>query len=294
MKKIISLSLIFILVFSIFSIIQLPQEVAAEEKVCCSTTNTGEFCQYTSPENCAEGSLQVGVNCEQTSFCKTGCCYDQNEGRCYKNTPKATCNANGGSWKDSPDCAIPQCERGCCQLSNECAFITPTRCKKETSQFENVTMRFDANIKTELECTNQCRSAEQGACVSSDASCKFTTRSECSSQTGNETSIVGFHPDMLCSNPILNTNCAKQQYTGCLPDKDEVYWFDSCGNKENIYSANKENSYNQGYLQIKAQSCTLKGANDPSCGNCDYTQNNLCGQAGRDNKPTYGNYACQD
>ena len=162
-------------------------------------------------------------------------------------------------------------------------------------------MTFDSNVESEQACINLARNQDKGACVQEDGTCKFATREDCNAQEtraeNNASTLnpnVGFHKDMLCSNSLLGTVCAKQQYTNCVSDRDEVYWYDSCGNQENIYSSNKEASYNQGYVLSKEKSCTLKGAADPSCGNCDYTQNNLCGEASAKEKPKYGNYICQD
>ncbi len=294
---------IFVILGSIFSVsLLVPLPVAAEEqKVCCSETVGGEHCQYTEASQCKPGALQASTSCAQTSFCKLGCGFDQESGRCFKNTPKSTCQANGKcTWTESPSCDIPQCERGCCVLSNECSFVTQLQCKRITSQFKDLNMTFDESINDEFACINQCRSFERGACVKEDGSCTFTTRTECDSQATlqvNQTGpLIGFHPNRLCSNPQLGTECAAQQRTGCLPNADEVYWFDSCGNPENIYSADKRASYNNGFVLPKEQSCNAQSGNvnNPGCGNCDFTKGTLCGLAPRSVNPTAGDYACID
>ncbi|HLC72897.1 MAG TPA: hypothetical protein VJH37_04930, partial [Candidatus Nanoarchaeia archaeon] len=195
---------------------------------------------------------------------------------------------------------IPQCQQGCCVLSNECSFVTQLQCKRITSQYKDVNMTFDESITDEFACINQCRSFERGACVKEDGSCTFTTRAECDSpatldvnQTGP---LIGFHSNRLCSNPQLGTECAAQQYTACLPNADEVYWFDSCGNPENIYSSDKRASYNNGFVLAKEQSCNSQSGNvnNPGCGNCDFTKGTLCGVTPKTVNPTFGNYACID
>ncbi|MEK6904706.1 MAG: hypothetical protein AABW87_03890 [Nanoarchaeota archaeon] len=291
-----------VIILAIFSVADFTEVSAAEQKVCCEKTTSGEFCQYTEASNCDPSAKSAATSCEQTSFCKLGCGYDDNEARCFKNTPRATCNSNEEcTWYESAKCDVPQCELGCCVLGGEASFVTEARCKLEASKNENAEMIFDNTVTSELACINMARSGEKGACVFPDGTCSFTARGECSveefkAQEG-ATKVnpnVGFHKDILCSNNLLGTKCARQQYTGCLPDRDEVYWFDSCGNPENIYSSSKENSYNSGYLLSKEESCRLNGANDPNCGNCDYTQNTLCSSAGRDSKPKFGNFVCAD
>src|SRR3989344_761532 len=294
---------IFLILGSIFSVsLLVPLPVVAEEQqVCCSETVDNNHCQYVPQSQCKPGALQASTSCSQTSFCKLGCGFDQDSGRCFKNTPKFTCQSNGEcTWTESASCDIPQCQQGCCVLSNECSFVTQLQCKRITSQFKDVNMTFDESITDEFACINQCRSFERGACVTSEGSCTFTTRAECGVQATLEVNqtgpLVGFHPNRLCSNPQLGTECAAQQYTGCLPNADGVYWFDSCGNPENIYSADKRASYNNGFVLPKEQSCNSQNnnVNNPGCGNCDFTKGTLCGVAPNTVNPTFGDYACLD
>ena len=101
----------------------------------------------------------------------------------------------------------------------------------------------------------------------------------------------GFYRNTLCSNDKLQCGCAKQHHTECYQGR--VYWYDSCGNRENVYDANKAKSYNNGFVLPVASSCTAK-ANDPKCGNCDYSHGTLCGQAPLDINPSFGDLACID
>lgn len=302
--KAVALLQVFLIVGSLFTIILItPQEVSAEQKVCCSETVSGDTCAYVDQSQCKPGAQQSATTCEQTSFCQLGCGFDQGSGKCFKNTPKFTCDKQQGcKWDASPTCDIPQCQLGCCVLSNECSFTTQLECKKVTSQFADVNMTFKQEITSEVACINQCRSFERGACVAPDGSCTFTTRAGCSQTGGLQVNVtgpkVGFHPDKLCSQPDLGTECAAQQYTGCLADREEVYWFDSCGNPENIYSSNKQQSYNNGYVLTKEQSCNpaSNNVNSKDCGNCNYIGGSLCMEAptGQNKQPTYGKYICGD
>jgi hypothetical protein len=75
----------------------------------------------------------------------------------------------------------------------------------------------------------------------------------------------------------------RQASAKCVGGRDEVYWFDSCGNRENIYDANKDKSWNNGMVQNKADSCNVRTAtnavaNQRTCGNCNYLLGSRCGQ----------------
>jgi hypothetical protein len=288
--KIKAVILVVLIVISLFSITVFAQE---EPKVCCEKTKSGESCLYTEESNCAEGSRKASATCSQTSYCKLGCCFSSLEGNCYKSTPRTTCNERNATWTDSQDCAIEDCQKGCCVLSSECSFITKTKCRKFASLYPDLEMSYDPSILTELDCTNQCRSAERGACVSADSNCVFTTRENCQEQNSPD-SKAGFYRDKLCSADELSTICEPQKTTGCLPDKDEVYWFDGCGNPENIYSSDKVTSYNNGNVLPKESSCTISGPDDPNCGNCNYAQATLCSKAPNDKQPTHGEFSCKD
>ncbi|MEK6862287.1 MAG: hypothetical protein AABY07_10075, partial [Nanoarchaeota archaeon] len=305
-REIKALFQIFLIIFSTFYVFIFNNniklvEAQEEQKVCCSETVSGEHCAYIEQSQCNPGALQAATTCDKTSFCKLGCGFDQGSGKCFKNLPKFTCQQTGNcTWADSPTCEIPQCQRGCCVLSNQCSFTTQLECKRATSQFEFVNMTFKEEITDELTCINQCRSFERGACVQTDGSCKFTTREQCNMETQAEVNVtgpaVGFHPNKLCSNPSLGTECAPQQYTGCLPDREEVHWFDSCGNPENIYSSDKAASYNDGFVLDKEQSCNPNNANINSltCGNCNYVLGSACALADEGVNPIYGQYSCED
>jgi len=285
--------MIFLLVISTisFSISINSKVVLAAPKACCEKTTTGQFCQYTDASNCdASGKISY-TGCEQTSYCRSGCCFSSDEGRCFKNTPRSTCELNNQTWRDDANCGVQQCAKGCCVLGLETFYVTQVRCKKETSKFPYANMTF-LNVASEQECLDKSKSLEKGACVKEDGSCSFTTRGNCNLEQRQVRNIsVGFYRDMLCSNDKLGANCAKQHRTACLGE--DVYWFDSCGNQENIYSSNKEASYNNGFVLKEENSCISSGSNDPNCGNCDYLQGNLCGEANNTIRPVFGDYICK-
>ena len=80
-----------VLIFGIFMIFLAGSMTDAEQNVCCSETTSGSHCDYVPTSDCKPGALMAATACEQTSFCKLGCGFDQGSGKCFKNTPKFSC-----------------------------------------------------------------------------------------------------------------------------------------------------------------------------------------------------------
>jgi len=241
--------------------------VRKDQQACCEQTKSGSSCVYTDSKECDNNFKSSLTTCENTNFCRLGTCINDRDGVCYSNVGKAVCESDKSTWVAEQSYEIDQCGLGCCKLSNECSYVTQSECKREVSKYPFVNMIFDEAIGSETQCINTCLSGEKGACVKGDKSCVFGPRVEC--QEGE------FYPDLLCSNPTLNTLCAKQQYTSCLGE--DVYWFDSCSNPENIYDSDDIKSYNNGYILTEERSCQVSGGGDLTCGNCDYATGTLCG-----------------
>ena len=284
--------LIFLIVVSSFSFVNIP-ETKAQQLGCCEKTKGGEFCQYTDLDNCDPNPnyLKTPATCEESSFCVLGCCFDSDSGECFKQTSKAECERKEGTWENSPTCEIQQCQVGCCQLSNEAFISTLTKCKQITSQYENVELKFDASIQDEFSCVNSVRTGDFGCCVRAEGDCSFSTRAECGLESirpeldeegnpiaGSQTSEAAFYEGALCSDDALKCNAAKQQKLGCY--NEDVYWFDSEGNPENVFLGEsaeaKSRSYNNGRV-LEEPGC-VASPGDNNCGNCDYTDGTICGE----------------
>jgi len=299
MKKII------LIMFSIFLIsFASAASTLSEPSVCCEKTDAGAYCINRAEENCVEGFRISPTSCESTSYCNLGTCYDSSEGICMENTPQIVCDAEGGTWSDKEMSEVPQCQLGCCVISDQAAFVPLVRCKK-LSSFFGVEMDYRTDISSELLCVATAQSQDMGACVYEEEfekTCDFATRGECNADEEVETvdsdtaSATGkkFYKDYLCSAEELNTNCARQMSTECYQGK--VYWKDSCGNRENVYSSNKDLSWNNGRVAEPEDVCAKTGSST-DCGNCDYLLGarcaeweNILGLGG----PDYGDYYCQD
>lgn len=274
---------------------------APQADYCCEKTTYNAWCQNTKQELCSPEFRKTPTSCDATSFCKPGCCYDSSEGLCMENTPQKVCNDKNGTWADSAECKIPQCNLGCCVLDNQAALVTLTRCKK-LSGFYGVETDFRSNIQDELMCIAIAQAQDRGACVYEQEyvrTCKFTTRADCESIKGTGNMSKGeFYKDYLCSAEELGTLCGPTSQTICVPGKDEVYFKDSCGNAANVYDASKVNDKSYWSKVIdKSESCNYgnNNANSKSCGNCDYYLGSLCREASRlGTRAIYGDYICKD
>ncbi len=239
--------MILILVCVTFTVYMM-NPVSAQDMRCCEKTKSGEYCLYTDASNCDTTirADNAAASCDQTSYCQIGCCQDSNEGSCYKNTPLAKCNAQNGKFFPDKNCEIAACKKGCCVMSGSCSYVTEKRCEYMLTQYPELTKDF-REVATEIECSNICRGTDQGCCKLED-SCVFTSREACSSSNGE------FNQDKICSD-IPSCQCTKHRIKGCY--EDDVYWFDSCGNRED-----------------KAQ-------------DCDYASGTICG------KNSAGEYVCK-
>ena len=205
-KKIISLIIgIFIMWIMMFSF------AISQETACCEKTTSGMWCQNEVVGSCDAQYLSAPTSCDSTSFCKTGCCFDSQEGVCWENTPQRVCQERNGTWADDSECNIRQCNLGCCVLGDQAALVTMTRCKA-LSGFYGLGIDYRPEISNEVQCIAVANAQDKGACVFEEQdtgalSCKFTTRGECSeneqtidtNQTSlTNTSKIGFYKDVLC------------------------------------------------------------------------------------------------
>ena len=252
---------------------------ASATEQCCLQNNNGAICQAYSSDvisQACSGSNIVQTKCSDTSVCQLGTCLDSIEGTCSTNAPRGKCESNQGKWFNDPNANIPECKKGCCVLGSNVQYTTETQCSKISAS-----SGFDKDFKqvsNELECLAMKETVATGACVfsssasDSENSCRFTTASDCFASKGE------FHENTLCSASSLGSNCKAQDHVSCVLGKDEIYWFDSCGNQENIYSSDKNASYNNGKILSKEQSCNPSSSNAGSltCGNCNYLLGSSC------------------
>lgn len=268
----------------------------------CPLDKNGSICQQYPASECAN---KCSVSCipssaDQIAICKIGTCYDPVQGTCQTGAPQSTCEGSGGQWFNDINGNVAQCKLGCCMLGTQTSFVTAQQCTHD-SAVTGLKKDFRPEVNTEIACLALSQTQEQGACVLSGSlgaqnTCKFTTRVNC------EQDLMGkFYSELLCSNPSLGTNCKQQTSVGCVQGKDEVYWFDSCGNQENIYDANKVKSFDDGKVLSKNESCLIGSgtnllANQATCGNCNYLAGSICGTktAGQHLSDSTADVVCKD
>jgi len=255
----------------------------------CTVSNDREICQEFSGNECVNecsGTCLEGARSEQPegSECAIGTCYFPEDGFCMPRSSLDKCESDGGTFNYGKlPGSIVECTRGCCILDSEAFFSTGRRCEKMAEDLGVELgiggLRFDSELDTELSCLGSVYNLEEGACVISTENgkdCKFVTAGGCNQLTG---SLNSFHEGWLCSNPGLDTICEEKSSSGCVDGLDEVYWFDSCGNRENIYDS-EDDSWNGGEVLAKEDSCFI-GDNledQGTCGNCNRLQGSFCGE----------------
>ncbi len=273
---------------------------------CCEKTNSGAWCVNAPKSECNNNYNAAPTSCETTSYCRLGTCYESKEGVCMENTPQKVCNDNGGTWDSRKMNEVPQCQLGCCIIADQAAFVSLVRCKKLSTLF-GVKNNYKTSITSEIDCIAKAQSQDKGACVyekGAERLCKFTTREDCGAEerveATNQTNQTGiaqpsqktFYKNVLCSSEKLGTSCARQTSTTCHDGK--VYWVDSCGNRENVYSNNKAKSWNNGRVQKADAICPANGGSNPNCGNCDYMLGTRCAKyTGIIGGPSNGDNYCK-
>jgi hypothetical protein len=234
----ISYTQILILVISTFAfcyIIYSATEVAGQSQIlreysCCEKTTGGNYCQYNKTESCASGFRTSPKLCESTEFCELGCCID-GDGFCTKRSPKRSCTE--GTWFEDDLCnGQNTCKRGCCIIGSNALWVYPGECKSDNP---GLTADFKSDVISDFECIFLTERHLEGACVYEDdgeTTCRFITGESCRNIGGDP------YPEKFCSDPAFGTNCQAHDSKGCargsLGADQSVYWFDSCGNREEV------------------------------------------------------------
>lgn len=263
---------------------------------CCEKTLAGAWCMNDEKYNCDESFALAPTSCDATSYCKLGTCINTKEGTCSGNTAQKTCAKDGGFWKEGKPETIEQCQKGCCLMGDQAAFVTQTRCTMFASIY-STPVDFRANIINELSCLASVTSDVMGACVfekeNLSKTCTFVKQSECVTAGGK------FHAGYLCSAESLGTICGASEKTTCVAGKDAVYFLDTCGNLANVYDYSRRNDPAYWTTSIAIEnSCGygVSNADSSTCGNCDYFLGSTCkaSKRGQDSSPTLGNNICRN
>ncbi|MDP3919178.1 MAG: hypothetical protein Q8Q35_04740 [Nanoarchaeota archaeon] len=220
--------MIFLIIAVSFTIANLDEVKAAENNVCCEVTESGDTCVYTDKDNCASDSLTANTACEQTSYCEPGVCLSD-VGKCSEGVSKSTCESLDYEWYEGFSSDYDFCQKDCCVIADsEAAYTTENNCEYLIQGLEDIEKDF-RDVDSEAECTEIVSSADKGCCVTSDA-CSYQTKGECESTQINLDEETGFY-DEYCAD-LGFCVCEARDYTACVGE--DVYWFDSCGNQEDV------------------------------------------------------------
>ena len=281
-----------LLVFSIFNEKTLVSALESSDLQkgvsTCAIGKDGSICQEYPASECDSRCKNqcIPTTRENVPSCKLGTCYDSDVGTCQERAPREACENDGGIWFDDVGGNVQECQKACCVVGDDVRpLVTARECAK-IQEISGVKTNYKSDIREELSCLALSRSDAEGACVfgtAEDKSCRFIVKKECLENGGE------FFEGFLCTHPDLNMGYKKQATAKCVEGRDEIYWFDSEGNRENIYDANKEKSWNNGKLLIESDSCSLGDSrnalkNQRTCGNCNRLLGSACGQKTQNEK----------
>ncbi|MDD5649925.1 MAG: hypothetical protein PHF86_05810 [Candidatus Nanoarchaeia archaeon] len=217
-KKIFEIILVISFIFFI-------QSVNAASYGCCEKIGN-QYCQPGSQEQCdqSNGLLFIpSVSCANTDVCKLGTCIV--DGQCFGNYPKSKCNHLNGQWYDKSMDKIADCIPGCCVVGTNCKLTTSANCDKITP--EGFTANFLSDIRNEQACVAECSNQDKGCCVYGENIYSYGTREQCNNLNGD------FKLNSICSS-VSGSKCISHSKKGCIEGSNNLYWFDSCGNPEDV------------------------------------------------------------
>lgn len=262
--------------------------------VCCEKKLGGDWCQPADSEaECDSGYSVAFSSCDVAPFCSLGCCFDESVGTCSgENSIQSSCVGDNLRWTQT--CSEnPYCLEGCCNIDNQIGWMTKGQCRVLADSL-NREMVFEPETPQE-ECVYN--SDEEGACILEDMSCRRTNYQDCSALEGR------FEIGDLCSKEYPeNTSCSRQETIGCgdfEKNQYEIYWYDSCGNRENIYEGNQQSektkSFNEGKIKTKEE-VVCSPLTDTDCGKCDFNAGqSICAQVSPGEESVEaGDYICRN
>ena len=249
---------------------------------CCEKTTEGAFCQMISGvDTCATGVENVqGDDCESTDYCKLGYCTDSDGDSSAGYEIQCP-----GSW------SATEPDMGCCSIRENTWISTQAWCTEHNGG--EITRGLSAS---------QCvyySPDKIGACVYENAEgikmCSFESEEACKVDRAAGNPV--FNVDKLCSNTGIGIDtedlCEKQKSIDCY--NNQIYWYDSCGNRENVYTGDDATSRDQSWssgLVYKSSLCSVE-TDGAECGECDGI-NNICKSTTGTNKVAAGNFICKD
>src|SRR3989344_4968756 len=147
---------ILIMLSSIFSVYLLnTRPVSAQSSnICCERTQSGEYCQYTSRDQCDTRFGTFPGRCNQAAFCRPVCCIDTSNGECYNNVGISSCASTvNRTYVDGSCSSVQECRQGCCKVGGQCFLDSERGCASDGRR-RGIESVFDAGITTESSCVD--------------------------------------------------------------------------------------------------------------------------------------------
>jgi hypothetical protein len=222
MKK----SFIFIILAISLALLFLPFSKA--QVGCCELTKSGAVCQEVDGSECEPGNW-TQTSCESAYACKMGCCIDNQQGVCTQNTPRKSCQLSATvTFNEDADCKVGACTKGCCVIGLTPYYVTDIGCKQLAKSL-GAQYIFQSGM-SQQDCIDSLNKLERGCCKT-DGACLYMLDAECDLQGGNK--LGGY-----CAQPPASTyctQCSPYASKGCVDFDEDVHYFDSCGNPEDVF-----------------------------------------------------------
>ncbi len=215
----------------VFLIVFLSAGIISADR-CCLDSEQGVFDNVPpGEEDTCNGVLKI-VSCEQLNPIETdpyiqGCCVDIQNQMCTDYTPRIKCDEENLkiNWYDEEICEVIDlnpnpCEHGCCIIEGRGEYTKRMECDiiQNNDKTFNAGMSFD-------ECSLVHRTEDLGACLSDIGTCTYGTRGECSGKGGV------FKQNQYCCD-VITSGCISEAGEGCVEGENDVYYFDSNGQRE--------------------------------------------------------------
>jgi len=99
---------------------------------CCENTTLGFLCQEVDRTECNPAYQFSQYTCENTDFCKTGCCVS--DAGCAVTTGSLCQGENATFLEGNSECTIDDCAMVCCIIGTEAIVMPQARCEKEAER----------------------------------------------------------------------------------------------------------------------------------------------------------------
>lgn len=216
---------VFVQIFLVITLTFFVSSAYAEDEgfaSCCTVANSGQYClDEISSLECEENAYFEGVSCENFGSCSSpkGCC-EIPGGACQGEVLELVCDAEGGIFNEGSCDGISQCMRKGCLIGSQCILETAYECEKKGGEARS-------DINSQEDCNLELGVIQEGCCAS-DAGCVYGDLSGCGG-----TDFLG----AFCSE-VEQCGCESHAYTDCGLglENEDVYWYDSCGNVEELVS----------------------------------------------------------